>query len=317
MAQAAQPLGRAAAIAAMPQLALAVVLGRGSEGPPLCRVAVDADGDVMDLKDEIEREAGVPSAEQRLYTGGRLMRDVDDLIAFSLDGEEALVELVRLDRQKAETLRRLENGEMSLGELDEASREDRDFVLAALWRAGAMTSDVRRAEAIAQVGEALWADREVVLAAVTCDGGALGRAAAPIHGDRAVVLAAVAQDGQALTHASDALRRDREVVLTAVRRNGFVLELLPEELRGDRQVVLTALHRTGAALQFVAEPLRQDWDVIATAVRTDPDAIDHAPGDLRGDHDFQRFMKDYFVKDRRYSPEAQAEEGLRMEGMWG
>eukprot|EP01051_Picozoa_sp_SAG22_P020497 SAG22_NODE_4161_length_1362_cov_19.376880_3_plen_253_part_01 len=100
----------------------------------------------------------------------------------------------------------------------------------------------------------LQGDREVVLAAVAQDGGALVYAAEGLRGDREVVLAAVAQDGGALGHAAEGLRGDREVVLAAVAQYGqsagLVLEHAAAELQGDREVVLAAVAQDGGALVY-------------------------------------------------------------------
>ena len=61
-------------------------------------------------------------------------------------------------------------------------------------------------------------DREVLLAAVQREGGALGYATAELRADREVVLAAVQQDGYALEVASAELRADREVVAQSYPR---------------------------------------------------------------------------------------------------
>mmetsp|Transcript_37352 Transcript_37352/g.83595 ORF Transcript_37352/g.83595 Transcript_37352/m.83595 type:complete len:83 (-) Transcript_37352:92-340(-) len=56
----------------------------------------------------------------------------------------------------------------------------------------------------------LWHDREVFLAAVKQDGGALAFASAVLREDREVVLAAVQQNWRAIEFSSVALRRDPE-----------------------------------------------------------------------------------------------------------
>ena len=67
--------------------------------------------------------------------------------------------------------------------------------------------------ALKHVDAALQADREVVMAAVQCDGDALQYACESLRNDRQVVMAA----GSGLNHASAALRNDKELVLRAIR----------------------------------------------------------------------------------------------------
>merc|ERR1719510_2888825 len=138
----------------------------------------------MDLKDEIERVAGVPAVEQRLHADGRPMRDHEDLDAFFAGRQAARIALTWLDPAKADALKRIEHGDLYLKDLDGALHADRDIVLTALWKAGATMNVDRMLEAIALVDEALWSDRDVVLAAVACSGRALARASQALRRDR-------------------------------------------------------------------------------------------------------------------------------------
>eukprot|EP01049_Picozoa_sp_SAG25_P005687 SAG25_NODE_396_length_8539_cov_5.889336_3_plen_1378_part_01 len=74
--------------------------------------------------------------------------------------------------------------------------------------------------------------------------------------DRELVLAAVAQDGGALRYASAELQADREFMLTAVAQNGYALEYASAELRADREVVLAAVAQNGEALQYATSEQR-------------------------------------------------------------
>ena len=106
---------------------------------------------------------------------------------------------------------------MRLGRCDDrsynfdASRTDRDIVLAAVQKQGI---------ALKYASEALKADREIVLAAVKNNGYALQYASEDHKADREIVQAAIKIDPCALLCASEGLSADREIVLSAVQRGG-------------------------------------------------------------------------------------------------
>ena len=113
--------------------------------------------------------------------------------------------------------------------------------------------------------EALRADREFVLAAVTWDGLALEYASKALRADRWVVLAAVTEEGSALQFASKALRADKDVVLAAVTQNGYALEDASVALRADKDVVLAAVTRYSDALMYASNALQADREVVLAA----------------------------------------------------
>ena len=64
-----------------------------------------------------------------------------------------------------------------------------------------------------------------------------------LKGDREVVIAAVRRNGGALWSASEELKRDSEVVVEAARQNGDALQFASEEQRRDRDVLLEAVRQ--------------------------------------------------------------------------
>ena len=84
-----------------------------------------------------------------------------------------------------------------------ATKEERAALLKAIEEDGP--------DVLAEADDSLKADREVVLAAVKQNGGALRGAAKALQGDREIVLAAVMQDGDALELASEELQQDEEL----------------------------------------------------------------------------------------------------------
>merc|ERR1712072_374409 len=75
------------------------------------------------------------------------------------------------------------------------------------------------------------------LQAAAKDGTNLRAMECEFQGDREVVLAAVQQNGGALPYASSELQRDRDLVLAAVRQNGGALCYTSSEFKRDREVV--------------------------------------------------------------------------------
>ena len=128
-------------------------------------------------------------------------------------------------------------------------------------------------------------DKEIVLAAVAQNAGALGYASLELQADKEVVLAAVAQCGLSLTYASLQLQADKEVVLAAVTQYGSALVHASRQLRADKEVVLAAVAQCGWALDYASRQLRADKEVVLAAVTQDGSALDLASLELRADQE--------------------------------
>ena len=137
---------------------------------------------------------------------------------------------------------------------------------------------------------ALWADREVMLAAAERDSHREYRG-----GFGALQCIAIA----ACCEADDVLREDaigwRCTMLLDVGRHRFTLsntELVldwsdPTSLLADREVVLAAVSKCGVALQFAAPELQADRAVVLEAVGSCGEAIHYASAELQRDPDVQ------------------------------
>jgi hypothetical protein len=99
---------------------------------------------------------------------------------------------------------------------------------------------------------------DIVMAAVTHEGGALQYASAALPGERDIVMTAVGQDGLALKYASAALQGERDIVMTAISRCGWALLHASVALKSDRDIVSTAVRRNGLAILFADASLRTD-----------------------------------------------------------
>jgi hypothetical protein len=119
--------------------------------------------------------------------------------------------------------------------------------------AGALAADRRAALAMAiqrraeDCAAARIAKRSITSATAKpstqyANGGPLAYATPELQADKDIVMAAVSCRGAALQHASQELKADKEVVLAAVSRDkGMALQFASAELQSDRQVVLAAV----------------------------------------------------------------------------
>ena len=70
-----------------------------------------------------------------------------------------------------------------------------------------------------------------------------------MKGDREIVMAAVSCNGYALQYATEEMKGDREIVMAAVSQHGFALQCATEEMKGDAGMIEVALvNRHGAPL---------------------------------------------------------------------
>eukprot|EP01061_Rhynchopus_euleeides_P004498 TRINITY_DN13747_c0_g1_i1.p1 TRINITY_DN13747_c0_g1~~TRINITY_DN13747_c0_g1_i1.p1 ORF type:complete len:492 (+),score=24.14 TRINITY_DN13747_c0_g1_i1:156-1631(+) len=166
-------------------------------------------------------------------------------------------------------------------------REDREVVLAAVHHPYAV-----ECPSFKYAGDALRADRDLALAAISKHPTELKYAHASLRDDREVVLAALrhrlAPSESILEHASDSLRADREFALAAIHRHGASLEFVHESLKADPAVVLGAVRRDGTALRFAHESLKSDRDIVFGALLNNPcgtggHALQYASDSVRAD----------------------------------
>mmetsp|Transcript_32418 Transcript_32418/g.102986 ORF Transcript_32418/g.102986 Transcript_32418/m.102986 type:complete len:347 (-) Transcript_32418:7-1047(-) len=279
---------------------------------PVATVRASLDGTLGDVKELVERCSGIPVVEQRLILGSNcLCMASSDQALYSGDSrrlQEALgleavpgatvdVTLLRVAPAWAQLREALREGQLSLEELDEVSRADRELVLVAVAHDG---------HQLAHASEDLRADRQVVLAAIDHDAFALEFASAELQADRQVALRAIYLAGVALQFASEELRADPEVVFAAMRtswralghasdrlksdkvfmlaavcEHGSALCFAAPELKADREVVLAAVSSSGWALSCASEALRSDRECVVAAVTANPAALDFAEEVLR------------------------------------
>lgn len=240
------------------QVHIAALSGEG------CRLSLDPDTTLQELKHAVEQHLAVPALEQRLLLGSHELRDPAASLG-GLAGQDAgaseghlFLQLLRRPAEQAALLRQLEaipGHEVPewLELSPEVLREDREVILAAVRRSGL---------ALKCAAPECQGDKEVVLEAVCQNGNALEFASAELQADRDIVLAAVARRGDALRLAAPALRADRDVVLAAVSRRGEALRHADPALRADRQIVLAAVRQSAEAFEYAAPGLKRDREIV-------------------------------------------------------
>jgi voltage-gated potassium channel Kch len=131
--------------------------------------------------------------------------------------------------------------------------------------------------AIMDANEELQNDKEVVLAAIKNDGGAISYASdelkQELSNNREVVLSAVTSNGEALMDFDDAFRSDKEVVLAAVTHDesysGDVFKSIDKKLQADREVILAAVKHASATIKYVSEELVDKEVILAITLENE------------------------------------------------
>jgi len=118
--------------------------------------------------------------------------------------------------------------------IDASLYSDHDFVLTIAQMHGGV---------LRHVAPKLRADRDIVLAAINCDGFEVVRPLmeASLFSDRLFMLGAVQMSGEALKYASLGLRSDYEIVLAAVRNTGRALQFAEPSLRSSKSLLHAAV----------------------------------------------------------------------------
>lgn len=129
-------------------------------------------------------------------------------------------------------------------------------------------------------------NREVILAAVTFSGLALGSASGGLKNDPEIVKIAINQNGLAIEYASRTFKANPEYVLDAVKQNGSALQFVPDQFKQNRDYVSEAVKSSGMSLEFVADAFKAEKAIVKTAVMQDPRAIKFASNALKNDVPF-------------------------------
>jgi len=252
-------------------------------GNLLCSLDVTPMSIVLTLKRAIELATGIPSQQQDLFSGSRLLDDEDEFgPGFFAELEPTLL-LYRLtaaaaderEGKRAAMKHILQGGRLS--RVREKYTKDEDIVLAAVDRNVCELSSAwigllrkpsfmlvvmrKHRNAVYYADKSLWEDRSFVLDAVEIDGLWLRYATPMLQKDFEVVLAAVHQCSVALQHAEESLRNDKQIVMAAVQGKGTALCYAGQSPRCDKDIVMVAVQNDGMAIVHTAEVLKQDPEI--------------------------------------------------------
>ena len=131
--------------------------------------------------------------------------------------------------------------------------------------------------------DSLKKDKEIVLAAVKQDGGALEFADDSLKKDKKIVLAAVKQWGGALQYADDIFKKDKDIVLEGAKTVGEALEYGDDSFKNNKEIVLAVVKRSGNALEYADDSLKKDKEIVLAAVKQDGSALEYADDILKKD----------------------------------
>jgi len=212
-------------------MALNVVVSQSSSPPerprsqasPLCSLSARRSWTTSQVKEAVKSESGIPVQQQRLYDISLRQELKSEQSLGSFSGEDSLsLRLVPRTPEQSLWFDRVQERSTALSTATPRVRKDRD----------------------------------VLLAAVECNGRALQYATEDMRSDREVVLAAVRQDGYALRFAAPPLRNDYEVVEEAIKQNGLALSFAAADMQKERRIVDMAVTQNSSAIGFAHDTLR-------------------------------------------------------------
>jgi len=250
-------------------------------GGELCCVSVEPSWVWCDVKRVIETVVQIPLREQRLYSADSELFDNVPVAELSSGAASVELTLVRRPPEQAHWLQRVAKAwfvENPLSKAPEHIQADREIVLAAIRQ---------NVGALRYASAELRADPEVVLSAVRPNRLALRQvvehAAPELWADRDFALAAVERNGGALQYVAAELQGDSEVVLVAVQQNTAELRHAAPELLANKDFLLSVVQRDGCALRYAAETLKADRGIVFAAVQQNRTALRFAAMELRRD----------------------------------
>jgi uncharacterized pyridoxamine 5'-phosphate oxidase family protein len=199
---------------------------------------------------------------------------------------------------KDDVLVLIDENYISLNDVSERLKNDRDVVLKAISKHG---------DNILFANKKFLADKVVVLAAMKKTGERCNhifeKISTALKNDDELVNMTLKNSPECLIHLtekysdnkelllklkvsmlegySDRLKNDHDVVLMTVKRNGFNLKHASKELQDNYDIVLAAVNKNGKALEFASSRLRSDKRIVKKAINNDPMAVYYMSEDAR------------------------------------
>ena len=191
---------------------------------------------------------------------------------------------------KEKIIKKIERDSKYYDTLDEQYKNDRDIILAAIWKGGSYHISVPHElsldrEFIADIvdwqahlalhyaDKSLQEDKEFVLELVELDYDVFMSAPDTLKKDKEYVLEVLEVDGETLLFVDDDLKKDQDVVIKAVQNNGYALDFADDSMKKDKTVVFEAIKQKGEAFCYADISLKSDMDFALKVVQEDINAL--------------------------------------------
>ena len=127
-------------------------------------------------------------------------------------------------------------------------------------------------------------NKDIVLAALACNGEAFKFASTELQDDEDIVNEALDNQGMQLEFVSERLQNIYEISLKAVSNESMALQFVPNKFKNVKELVIIAVRENGLSLEFASIDLRDDIDVVLEAVCNEGSSLIFASERLRGCH---------------------------------
>jgi hypothetical protein len=215
---------------------------------------------------------------------------------------------------KEDVLKLIDKNYISLNDVSDRLKTDRDVVLKAISKNG---------DNLLFANKKFLADKEMVLIAMKKTSGRCShifeKISTALKNDDELVHMALKHCPECLIHLtekysdnknlllslkvsklegySDRLRNDREVVLMTVKCDGTNLKYASKELQDDAEVVLAAVKNDGKALEFASLRLKNDKKIVKSAIKNECAAVYYLSDEARDNKDIILYILE---KDGQY-----------------
>lgn len=215
---------------------------------------------------------------------------------------------------KEDVLKLIDKNYISLNDVSDRLKNDRDVVLKAISKNG---------DNLLFANKKFLADKEVVLIAMKKTGERCNhifeKISTALKNDDELVHMALKYSPECLVHLtekysdnkellinlkvwrlegySDRLRNDRDIVLMTVKFNGLNLKYASRDLQDDYEIVLASVKNEGKALEFASSRLRSDKKIVKCAIKNDCAAVYYMSEDARNNKEIILYVLE---KDGQY-----------------
>ncbi|MEJ5283690.1 MAG: DUF4116 domain-containing protein [Brevinematia bacterium] len=182
---------------------------------------------------------------------------------------------------KESLIKALSNGEISVLDIPEDFKKDKDFILNVI--------DIDPMS-LRFLGSNWQSNKEIVKTAVNKNGKALKFASSNLKKDKEIVFLAVKNEGSSLEYADFSLRRNKEIVLEAVKNNPVALKYADESFKNSKKFLYECIKYNPAIIDFAGNKekstLKKDKNLFLVLLKEDWWYLRYASSTLLKDKDF-------------------------------